>query len=262
MFQNQLFIMKGNVIISFSVLFVVLLFFGCDEPTPPIDTGPTGGNANCPSALQVCGNGCIPNNALCCDDGAVNSYCLQPTTGCGEGTCNTCPEGQAFCGMFCKPIGEECCIGGVCPEKGTITNPDEPEITLDSVSDVICTFQKTESLWSPDMPWDGSYVCRGSVTLDFHGLEFSSSKTLNLYIENNSSDSTGNNFDEFYAQAGTPINQVTFHYASIGGDYFQKNQPPCPAPSLEGLRLVEKIPDVEDPFPTQTFDVTISSECQ
>jgi hypothetical protein len=167
--------------------------------------------------------------------------------------------------MFCIEEGAECCIGGICgtsPPDNPPVNPGQPDITLVSEPTIVCTFQRTESLWSPDMPWDGSYVCTGTATFDFHGLTFSTDKTLKLYVENGKEMMTGDVFDEYYAQANTPINEVTFAYAAIGGDYFQKNKPDCPAQELSGLRLVERIPDIEDPFPTQEFDVTMTASCE
>ncbi len=112
------------------------------------------------------------------------------------------------------------------------------------------------------MPWDGSYVCTGTVTFDFHGLTFTTDKTLKLYVENSQTSSTGDDFDEYEAPANTPMNQATFTYTAIGGDYFQKNKPDCPAKELNGLRLVEKIPDIENPFPTQEFNITIPAVCE
>ncbi len=111
---------RANFIL-FAVVCVVLSFFlfGCTDQNVTKTGGET---TKCPSSLQVCGDGCIPTNAICCETEAVNGYCLQPTTGCGNGTCYDCPEGQVFCGMFCKPKGEACCIGDSCGSQ-LKTNP-------------------------------------------------------------------------------------------------------------------------------------------
>jgi len=108
--------------ILFILLVTLFLFFGCATPnnvdsnvTNPNNFNNYNSDSNydlvCPEGLKVCGNGCIPTNSICCNKASLNGYCLQPTTGCGKGSCYDCPEGQAFCGMFCKPIGQKCCIG-------------------------------------------------------------------------------------------------------------------------------------------------------
>ncbi|MDD5148621.1 MAG: hypothetical protein PHH08_04125 [Candidatus ainarchaeum sp.] len=251
--------MKTGMLFA-GIVLAAVFFSGCVDPIEnPINA------AQCPEILQECGAGCIPQNSICCDDGAYNGYCLQPANGCDNGeNCRGCPLGQVFCGMFCIPEGQECCLGGICSGQGTEppVTPTEPDITLVSEPKIVCTFQRTESLWSPDMPWDGSYVCRGTVKFDFHGLKFSTNKTFKLYVENGKQMMTGDVFNEYRAPANTPIGEVTFTYAAIGGDYFQKNKPACPAEELSGLRLVEKIPDIEEPFPTQEFDVAIPASCE
>lgn len=75
-----------------------------------------GTKAQCPVHLQPCGGGCIPQNALCCDNGVINSYCLQPTSSCGQGNCHNCSQGEVHCGMSCIPAGQVCCLGSICPE--------------------------------------------------------------------------------------------------------------------------------------------------
>ena len=67
---------------AFVCVVVSLFLFGCTDQSV---TQNNGGTTQCPSSLQVCGNGCIPTNAICCNDGAVNGYCLQPSSGCGGG---------------------------------------------------------------------------------------------------------------------------------------------------------------------------------
>ena len=241
----------GLIIGTLFLLVLVLLINGC---------GPT--TTQCPSTLQTCGNGCIPQNALCCDDGSINNYCLKPANGCDNGTnCNSCPQGKVFCGMFCVDQGKKCCLGGVCPEDTTIDQPNQIDITMVSSPDMVCTFSKSD-LWSPEMAWDGSYVCSGTVTLDFHGLILTEDKTLRLRAKSVSIDISGPELSDFDAKANTPINQIIFHYNQIGGDYFQSNNPGCPNLEIQGLELIELIPSVESPFPKQNFDVTISSTCE
>jgi hypothetical protein len=91
---------------------------------PAVNPAPAANNnaAACPSGLQVCGRGCVPANARCCDGNGVNSYCLQPSTACGQGNCYTCPAGQVFCGMFCQAAGQQCCLGG-CPGRPAAAIP-------------------------------------------------------------------------------------------------------------------------------------------
>lgn len=154
------------------------------------------------------------------------------------------------------------CGGETTTEKKTFN----VDVTVVSAPNLICTFQRTEVLWSPEMPWDGSYVCRGAVTLDFHGLTFSSDRTLRISEEElpEAPGAAGlpGDFEDFAAKANTPINQVTFNYIRIGGDYFQKDKPDCPTvPEIKKLRLYDLIPDVENPFPTQKFDVDIKMTC-
>jgi len=173
--MNTRIVLVGLIVFG-GLLFVTFFFSGPPQsPDNTITTTPNTPTTQCPTALQQCGAGCIPQNAICCDEEGINSYCLQPTTGCGNGTCYQCPLGQAYCGMFCIEQGKQCCLGGDCSGNGTTnnpTNPTQPNITLSSSPKVVCTFHKTESLWSPDMPWDGSYVCNGTVTFDFHGMAF------------------------------------------------------------------------------------------
>jgi hypothetical protein len=170
--------------------------------------------------------------------------------------------------MFCKNRGEQCCLGG-CPSTTTLHNKPSTtttqkksggvNVTLASTQNIVCTFVKTESLWSPDMPWDGSYVCRGSVTLDFHGLTFPENRRIILRMKDGSDDGE---FSDYQARANTPLNKVTFTYSRIGGDYFQKSKPPCPAKKLSGvLQVSEAVPDIENPFPTQNLNINIPSSC-
>lgn len=119
-----------KIVFGFILLIAFFLLLGCTDITivqdnngPVINIG-DGSNdgsgvvvksdADCPSSLQACGKGCIPTNALCCDDGIVNTYCLQPAKECVGTNCSSCPEGQVFCGMFCKNKGEDCCVGNDC----------------------------------------------------------------------------------------------------------------------------------------------------
>jgi hypothetical protein len=160
--------------------------------------------------------------------------------------------------MFCIPEGQKCCIAGQCEMNQTQPQSNKISVTLVSASDLVCAFQKSD-LWFPEMPWDGSYVCTGAVTLDFHGLTFSDDRTLQLAYD--IPDEPGV-FDDYYAQAGVPLNEVTFDYSRIGGDYFQKEQPPCPStPVLDRLKLIDLIPSVEKPFPMQYFDVNVKMSC-
>jgi len=124
---------------------------------------------------------------------------------------------------------------------------------------IICVFEKSD-LWSPQMPWDGSYICRGSIILDFHGLTFSENRTFKLDIEPTPENS---GFSEYEAKANIPINKVTFKFSQVGGDYFQKNKPACPVTEIKGkLKLFETVPDIEKPFPTQYFDIDLPASCE
>ena len=93
---------------------------------------------NCSPSLRSCGSGCIPQNAVCCDETGGNSYCLAPNTLCkanpdsngekerflcsedGTQKSNDCSIGQISCGMQCIKAGERCCLGGAC--NGNETN--------------------------------------------------------------------------------------------------------------------------------------------
>ena len=251
------------LVLIFFLLFLGFLFGG--------NNGNDENNiAQCPAALQQCGQGCIPQNATCCDDGVTNQYCLGPTHGCGTENCGyQCPAGQAFCGMFCRPIGEQCCFGGVCPtanNNGNDNGGDEPKIpeekiniTFESAKNIVCAFEKSD-LWSPQMAWDGSYICRGSLTFDLHGATFPEDRTLRFDIDPRPDYA---DFGEYEAAANTPINKITIQYSDVGGDYFQSNKPQCPAKNLAGkVRMFEAVPDVERPFPTQYFNVNIPASCE
>jgi len=234
-------------------LLVVIAVSGCTGQPGPQPA------ATCPGGLQRCGLGCVPGNSLCCDADGINGYCLQPTSQCGEGSCYDCAAGEKFCGMFCIPEEKTCCIAGEC-EKGVTEPTGKVSVTLVSASDLVCAFQKSE-LWFPEMPWDGSYICTGTVTLDFHGLTFSDDRTLRLAYDIPDGDMLGG-FDDVRAQADVPLNEVAFKYSRIGGDYFQKDQPPCPStPTLDRLKLIDLIPSVENPFPAQYFDVNVKMSC-
>lgn len=115
-------------------LVLTLVLTGCsgDEEGP---NGPTG----CPDPLVQCGNGCVPANAICCDDGSktTSSFCTNAAVGpctantrdcqaafpsgqraafcCGDsGTTGTndCPAGQRHCGLLCRPVDTPCCSPG------------------------------------------------------------------------------------------------------------------------------------------------------
>lgn len=66
------------------IVLVILFLFGCTESNPANNSD---FSSNCPSTLQACGEGCIPTNAICCNDDSVNGFCLQPSFGCGDGVC-------------------------------------------------------------------------------------------------------------------------------------------------------------------------------
>ena len=124
---------------------------------PPLNfTNPPANFTVCPSSLQRCGGGCIPTNAICCD-GAVNSYCLQPTAGCGSGNCPSCPAGKVFCGMFCQPKGAPCCLGG-CPDNGT--QPSENVVPSIKIESAKATFKE---VLDPNMV-DCTVELSGTVT--------------------------------------------------------------------------------------------------
>ena len=170
--------------------------------------------------------------------------------------------------MNCRPIGERCCLGG-CPPENSVSPTPTPtpapnntvNITMNfpSGDGIVCTFKKND-LWSPQVPWDGSYICKGSVTFNFHGLTFLEDRTLKLII-NPSPDYAG--FSDFEANANVPINEVTFKYSQVGGDYFQQDTPVCPATELRGkLQLFEAIPDLNRPFPKQYFDIDLPAACK
>jgi len=247
--------MLSRRIALFAVLLVgVVLVSGCTGQ-PGTQTA-----ASCPGGLQSCGKGCVPTNAICCDANGANGYCLQPSPQCGQGTCYNCAAGKKFCGMFCIPEGQKCCIAGECEMNQTQPQSNQVSVTLVSAMDLACAFQKSE-LWFPEMPWDGSYICTGTVTLDFHGLTFSEGRTFRLTYDIPDGDEFGG-FEDVRAQAGVPLNEVTFAYSRVGGDYFQKNQPPCPStPALNKLKLIDLIPDVEKPFKAQYFDVNVKMSC-
>jgi hypothetical protein len=110
MIKNIQFIMQKRDRVIFGILITLLILIsGCTTANKV-----KGSASQCPSSLQSCGKGCIPQNAICCDNGEIDGYCLQPTTGCGNGACNNCPAGKVFCGMECIEPGKQCCIGDSC----------------------------------------------------------------------------------------------------------------------------------------------------
>lgn len=136
---------------------------------------------------------------------------------------------------------------------------NEQKISVLSPQKIICKFERSD-LWSPQMPWDGSYICGGSLTFDFHGLTFPEGRTFMLKIDPQPENS---DFSSYDAEANVPINQITFDYSQVGGDYFQKNQPPCPVTKLAGtLTIFEAVPDIENPFPSQEFNIDTPVYCE
>ncbi len=118
-------------------------------PVPTTTDPDVGLVGRCPKTTYPCGNGCMPLNAACCDDGTrqTSNYCTNsagggcqpnPTHACiapaPSGTlsdrppsafCCTnapsakpegsfdCPEGTHHCtGPSCVPIGQACCTPG------------------------------------------------------------------------------------------------------------------------------------------------------
>ena len=134
---------------------VVLLSVACSSLAPdpvPITIDPDQGLVGrCPKDSYPCGNGCMPINAACCDDGTrhTSSYCTNSAGGgCHLNADRTCtapgpsgtldpkgpsafccaansgfssrPEGSFDCadgthhcgGTSCVPIGQACCAPG------------------------------------------------------------------------------------------------------------------------------------------------------
>jgi hypothetical protein len=65
---------------------------------------------SCDTGFWLCGNGCIPASANCCN----------------QDTGTFCQTGEACCGDGCMPIGSSCCgngnycpVGSVCCNGGT-----------------------------------------------------------------------------------------------------------------------------------------------
>lgn len=77
--------------------------YGCDRGACVL-TG-------CDTGLQLCGPGCIPVTADCCDPQAGN-YCQTGTVCCGS---SCIPIGTSCCGggRYC-PVGRVCCGNGQC----------------------------------------------------------------------------------------------------------------------------------------------------
>lgn len=135
------------MIIPFTIIiiFAVVIIFSTIQKSPNkqklADSVQNNGASQtiCHKDLQQCGPGCIPSNAVCCDNNIGNSYCLWPDTLCkinpitngekdrficsndGKVKSYDCPTGQIFCGMFCIDAGKKCCLGGVCDEEKTET---------------------------------------------------------------------------------------------------------------------------------------------
>lgn len=116
---------------------VLALLVACSPlETDPVTSTGTGLVGRCKYGTVPCGNGCMPVDAACCDDGTrhTSSYCTNSAGGgCrpNANQCTTpspgqpaaafccasntqegsfdCPDGQHHCGLACVPIGQACC---------------------------------------------------------------------------------------------------------------------------------------------------------
>lgn len=143
----------------------------------------------CRAGTHPCGNGCIPTNAVCCDDGTgkTSSYCTNGAAGCVEngadrgcnavfpsgaraqfccGTAgsfgsNDCPEGERHCGLLCVPVGEPCCPAGSttadCPERSW--DPSGCNAKEGRVGCGICLATKQCVSCGPGFCCQGGQVC-------------------------------------------------------------------------------------------------------
>ena len=103
----------------------------------------------CPKGTWPCGDGCMPQNAVCCDSGdqKTSSFCTNSASGgcssnpSGGGTpchkqnpfasevaqfccaangdfgSNDCPAGEHHCGLSCQPKDKPCCASGASYEE-------------------------------------------------------------------------------------------------------------------------------------------------
>lgn len=111
--------------------------------------------------------------------------------------------------------------------------------TFVSGNSITCVFEKAD-LWSPEMPWDGSYICTGSVIIDFGGVSLPKGTTMQLVAKNipiNDLENTAYAFDKLSISSSSPLNKATFKYSTTSMEYFEKNRPQCPGNSINGLTL-------------------------
>jgi hypothetical protein len=156
----------------------------------------------CAAGTDACGDGCIPLNAVCCDDGSrtTSSYCTNAAGGgCSDnaaGRCsaafplntaadfccapngtfgsNDCPAGQHHCGLLCWPLNHDCAAGGADAGSDAAAGDDAADggsftLTVDLVGawsgEFVTSSDGSITCASGTVPCSASYPAGTEVTL-------------------------------------------------------------------------------------------------
>jgi hypothetical protein len=129
-------------------------------------------------------------------------------------------------------------------------------VSLVSAAPVTCVFEYSDLIAAP---YDGAYVCSGSIVVDFGGISVKPGNSLTLYAKSMdfySEFKTNEYLNEMDITSANPIHQMTVEYAFGGHAEFRNDKPPCPSTQIKGLDL--RIWSVGN----YDYDVTIPVSCQ